>query len=109
MPKDIRVIDVLLTLAPTVRWLSDVEPINAADVPAEHIASVKQLENMGLVYRRNCRNCSLQRQRLVRMLKRESRYAGAEKQEQCLSAFAMILEVQYSSQSRRNGGPQPKA
>jgi hypothetical protein len=86
------ILDVLLELAPTLNWLNQAQPISAADIPAEHQCGLKQLENLGLVYRRNSRSCGLQNERLLKMLKRESQYASAEKQVQCLSAFSLILE-----------------
>lgn len=92
--QDSRIIDVLLVLATTVNWLSQVEPVNVSDIPPEHLRAVKQLEALGLVYRRNARTCALQRHRLIKMLKRESQYATTEKQEQCMASFAMILAVE---------------
>jgi hypothetical protein len=71
-----------------------VGPVNFVDVPAEHLPALKQLENLGLVYRRNCRSCGLQRHRLVKMLKRESQLTAADKQEQCWSVFRLILELE---------------
>jgi len=89
------ILNVLLELAPTLNWLNQVQPISAADIPTEHQCGLKQLENLGLVYRRNSRSCGLQNQRLLKMLKRESKYATAEKQDQCLSAFSLILEAEH--------------
>ncbi len=88
------ILDVLLKLAPTLNWLNEVQPINAVDIPTEHQCGFKQLETMGLAYRRNSRTCGLQNQRLLKMLKRESQYATADKQDQCLSAFRLILEAE---------------
>lgn len=88
------ILDVLLKLAPTLNWLNEVQPISAVDIPAEHQDGLKQLETMGLVYRRNSRTLGLQNQRLLKMLKRESQYATADKQGQCQSAFGLILVVE---------------
>lgn len=99
---DSRIIDVLLLLAPTVSWLSEAEPVNFFDIPEAHLGAMKRLEVLGLVYRRNARSCALQKQRLIKMLKRESRYVTAEKQEQCLSAFAMILDGDNHSHKNRS-------
>ena len=102
-----KILDVLLLLAPTLNWLSEVEPISAGQIPPEHLAAVKQLENLGLVYRRNCRNCSLQRHRLIMMLKRESQQAAAPKREQCFSVFASILALELGF--RPDGSPDRNA
>lgn len=86
------ILDILLSLAPTVVWLDEAEPIHMQKVPAEHSTRLKQLENLGLVYRRNSHSCGLQRRRLIKLLTRESLSATSEKRSQCLSAFARILE-----------------
>lgn len=98
--QDSCMVEVLLQLAPAVNWLNEVEPIDASKIPKLHLDAVKQLEKLGLVFRRNSRTCALQRHRLIRMLKRLSRYATAEKEEQFLSAFARILEVGDSRKNR---------
>ena len=94
MTRDFCILDVLLKLAPTLNWLNEVQPYNAVDIPAEHQWGFKQLETMGLAYRRNSRTCGLQNQRLLKMLKRELQFATADKQGQCLAAFSLILEVE---------------
>jgi len=86
-----KILDVLLQLAPTINWLFDSEPICAALVPPEHLGRMKQLENLGLAHRRNARNYELQRERLIKMLKRESQYASEDRRTRCLSAFASIV------------------
>ncbi len=95
MTRDHRILDVLLKLAPTLNWLNEAQPINAMDIQSEHLCGLKQLETMGLVYRRNRLSCSLQKQRLLKMLKRESQSATEEKQGQCPSAFSLILDVEH--------------
>ncbi len=94
MSRDSGILDVLLKLAPTLNWLNAAQPVNAVDVPPEHLYGLKQLETLGLVYRRNSRSCGLQNQRLFKMLKRESKHATTEKQSQCRSVFGLILDVE---------------
>lgn len=56
----------------TLKWLDDAEP--TADVPDVHKEPVKVLEKLGFVVRRNNRTFSLGRQRIKRVLARESHY-----------------------------------
>jgi len=81
-----------LRLAPTMNWLSSVEPIAFSEVPQEHAAGIKQLEALGLVHRRNARTCALQRERLKKMLQHQIRQAGEEQKERYSSAFGAILQ-----------------
>ena len=87
-----RILDVLQLLAPAINWLIKVEPINATDVPPDHLEAVKRLETLGLVYRRNSRSYCVQKHRLIKMLKRESQYVSVEQCDKFRSIFALILE-----------------
>lgn len=64
-----------------------------ADLPEEHLAGLKLLENLGIVYRRNSRGCALQKQRLAKLIERESRYVPSVKREMCLSTFSRVLQL----------------
>lgn len=64
-----------------------------ADLPEEHLAGLKLLENLGIVYRRNSRGCALQKQRLAKLIERESRYVPSLKREMCLSTFSRVLHL----------------
>lgn len=88
---DRRILDVLISLAPTIEWLIEVEPIPMREIPKANLIKVKQLENLGLVYRRNSRNCALQRQRLAKLLEREIQQVSSERKEQYLCAFSSVL------------------
>ncbi|MBA3992655.1 MAG: hypothetical protein C0469_03950 [Cyanobacteria bacterium DS2.3.42] len=90
------ILDVLLKLAPLVNLLAKLEPISASDLPQEHHGDLKQLENLGIVYRRNSRNCALQKQRLIKIIRRETQFALPLKREACLSAFSPILNSEES-------------
>lgn len=92
------ILDVLLKQAQLVNLLAEQEPVNVADLPEEHLAGLKVLENLGLVYRRNSRGCSLQKQRLAKLLERESRYVPSLKSEMCLSTFSRVLQLNITPQ-----------
>ncbi len=87
------ILDILIKQAPLVIFLAEREPVYLSDMPEEHLAGLKLLENLGLVYRRNSRGCALQKQRLVKLIERESRYAPSLKREMCLSTFSRVLQL----------------
>lgn len=55
-------------LAPTISWLSEKGPVEAAEVPADHIEAIKQLERIGIVHKRNNRCYELQKVRLKKLM-----------------------------------------
>lgn len=93
----ISIIDVLLPLANTVSWLTQVQPIAVESIPEEHIQALKQLESLGLIYRRNRATYSLQTVRLVGILKRASRIAPVELQGRCTAAYKFIFKIETES------------
>ncbi len=56
------------SLSPTIQWLSECGPIDAANVPSTHLESIKQLERIGIVHKRNNRSYELQRIRLKKLM-----------------------------------------
>jgi hypothetical protein len=88
--------DVLIKLAPLVKLLVELEPVNASDLPAEHMNDLKQLETLGLVFRRNSHACTLQKQRLIKIIERESRYVSTAKRSMCLSAYSSLIQLKES-------------
>jgi len=74
-PEENRMLTLLNSLSPTMKWLSKTEPVADADVPDEYLADLKQLENIGLVSRRN-RTLVLQRERLKRLLEQQARLSN---------------------------------
>lgn len=55
-------------LAPTISWLSDRGPVEASDVPSDHLEAIKQLERIGVVHKRNNRCYELQKVRLKKLM-----------------------------------------
>ncbi len=101
-----RMLDVLFKLAPTLNWLNDVEPVHDSKIPEEHAEGMKQLENLGLSYRRNNHICALQKQRLFKIIRNEFQLAEHDQQIKCISAFGTILELQMVQGSGTEGlGP----
>jgi len=91
-----RLIHTLLPLANTVSWLNEVQPIAVSSIPIEHTEALKQLESLGLTYRRNRTMCALQRERLIRLVIRESKLAPIELQNKFISAYQFILSAETS-------------
>lgn len=89
-------LDVLIRLAPLVNELATLEPFNVDDLPNERLKEFKQLEELALVSLRNKKTCALQRQRLVKIIQRESRSASSPKRQICLSAYEPILRCNSS-------------
>jgi hypothetical protein len=56
------------SLSPTIQWLSECGPVDAANVPTMHLESIKQLERIGIVHKRNNRSYELQRIRLKKLM-----------------------------------------
>ena len=55
-------------LSPTISWLNEKGPIEAAEVPADHLEAIKQLERIGVVHKRNNRCYELQKIRLKKLM-----------------------------------------
>ena len=55
-------------LSPTISWLSEKGPIEAGEVPADHLDAIKQLERIGIVHKRNNRCYELQKIRLKKLM-----------------------------------------
>lgn len=55
-------------LAPTISWLNEKGPVEASDVPSDHIEAIKQLERIGVVHKRNNRCYELQKVRLKKLM-----------------------------------------
>ena len=56
------------TLSPTIFWLDERGPVEAAEVPPDHIDAIKQLERIGVVHKRNNRLYELQKIRLKKLM-----------------------------------------
>lgn len=55
-------------LYPTISWLSEQGSVAISAVPANHLDAIKQLERIGIVYKRNNRSYELQKIRLKKLL-----------------------------------------
>ncbi len=55
-------------LEPTISWLNASGPIDVGQVPAGHVDAIKQLERIGIVYKRNNRCYELQKIRLKKLM-----------------------------------------
>jgi len=55
-------------LSPTISWLSKQGSVAISAVPANHLEAIKQLERIGIVYKRNNRSYELQKIRLKKLL-----------------------------------------
>ncbi len=55
-------------LSPTIFWLSEQGSVAISAVPANHLEAIKQLERIGIVYKRNNRSYELQKIRLKKLL-----------------------------------------
>lgn len=55
-------------LEPTISWLNDRGPVEANDVPSDHLEAIKQLERIGIVHKRNNRCYELQKIRLKKLM-----------------------------------------
>jgi hypothetical protein len=93
-----RIIHVLLPLANTVSWLNEVQPIAVRLIPDEHLEALKQLEFLGLIFRRNRTTCALQTERLIKLLKRENKLAPVELQHRCAIAYEFIFRTETDSE-----------
>jgi hypothetical protein len=56
------------TLSPTINWLSELGSVDVAKAPGEHLDSIKQLERIGVVHKRNNRQYELQKVRLRKLM-----------------------------------------
>lgn len=55
-------------LSPTIFWLKEQGSVAITAVPANHLDAIKQLERIGIVYKRNNRSYELQKIRLKKLL-----------------------------------------
>ena len=55
-------------LYPTISWLSEKGSVAISAVPSDHLEAIKQLERIGIVYKRNNRSYELQKIRLKKLL-----------------------------------------
>lgn len=62
--------DILTALLPTLKWLNVAGSVDVHQVPPEHTSAIKQLDVLGLVYKRNARTYGLQRERLRKLIMR---------------------------------------
>src|SRR4030095_4805936 len=62
--------DILTSLLPTLKWLKIVGTVDLDRVPSEHTSALKQLDGLGLVYKRNSRTYGLQIERLKKLISR---------------------------------------
>jgi len=56
------------SLSPTIAWLDENGPVEVAVVPEHHLDAIKQLERIGIVYKRNNRCYELQKIRLKKLM-----------------------------------------
>ena len=61
----------LVVLSPTISWLKEQGSVAISAVPADHLDAIKQLERIGIVYKRNNRSYELQKIRLKKLLGNE--------------------------------------
>ncbi len=54
----------------SLKWLSQEEGISEKEAPEEHKENLKQLEKLGIVYKRNGRSLGIRWQRLRRLVER---------------------------------------
>lgn len=59
-------------LYPTISWLNEQGSVAISTVPVDHLDAIKQLERIGIVYKRNNRSYELQKIRLKKLLGNES-------------------------------------
>jgi len=59
-------------LYPTISWLQEQGSVAISAVPINHLEAIKQLERIGIVYKRNNRSYELQKIRLKKLLGNES-------------------------------------
>jgi hypothetical protein len=59
-------------LYPTISWLSEQGSVAISAVPTDHLEAIKQLERIGIVYKRNNRSYELQKIRLKKLLGNEN-------------------------------------
>ncbi len=90
---DRKLLDILVALLPTLKWLDAAQPIYLDQIPAEHIRALKQLEGLGLVYKRNAKTYGLQRERLKKILARASDPILSASLEQELFSSGLCSEV----------------
>lgn len=64
------ILKLLSKCGPALCWLDFSAPVQA--IPEQYIDSLKQLETIGIVFRRNNKTFELRRQRLKQILQRES-------------------------------------
>lgn len=60
----------------SLKWLSEEEGISDKEAPEEHRENLKQLEKLGIVYRRNGRSLGIRWQRLRRLVEKSARGQG---------------------------------
>lgn len=61
-------IKLLFSLAPTICFLDSKGSVEVHEVPGDHLESIKQLERIGVVHKRNNRCYELQKVRLKKLL-----------------------------------------
>ncbi len=59
-------------LYPTISWLNEQGSVAISAVPVDHLDAIKQLERIGIVYKRNNRSYELQKIRLKKLLGNET-------------------------------------
>lgn len=67
---DKKLLDLLLDTLPALNWLRASQPVPTDEIPVEHLRALKQLESIGLVYKRNSKTLGLQVERLKKILAR---------------------------------------
>ncbi len=87
-----KVLEVLISLSPALRWIEENQPAQRTGLPIEHGDAIKRLEDMGIVTRRNHHLLSLQKQRLHQLLRRELVRCPRLK-ERCQSEFSTLFEL----------------
>ena len=86
-----KVLEVLINLSATLRWIERNQPAERHGLPIEHGEALKRLEDMGIVTRRSHHLLSLQKQRLHQLLRRELVRCPRMK-ERCISEFSSLFE-----------------
>ncbi len=85
------IVQVLLSVADAVAWLSNNKPTRQADFPREQFAALKRLEVLGLMSRSGSGVYQLQRQRLEKLLARTVSQASEEERVMCVAAYSAFL------------------
>ncbi|MBX9695562.1 MAG: hypothetical protein K2Z81_24475 [Cyanobacteria bacterium] len=59
-----------------LKWLQSEEGIEEKQAPEEHRGNLKQLEKLGIVYKRNGRSLGIRWQRLRKLIERADRHGS---------------------------------